>query len=110
LLEQDADIATGTAHGYYRLYSKPHKEYELKTRFLPQLEAGDMVRLRYTDKYPGNPKKAWHIGDTAAHIGKPDIHLWGHEGQSAYDVVGKVLEAAHDCVRMESELTVREAA
>jgi len=110
LLEQDADIATGTAHGYYRLYSAPHKEYEFKTRFLPQLEAGDMVRLRYTDKYPGNPKKAWHIGDTAAHIGKQDIHLWGHEGQSAYDVVGKVLEAAHDCVRMESELTVREAA
>jgi len=110
LLEQDADIATGTAHGYYRLYSEPHKEYEFKTRFLPQLEAGDMVRLRYTDKFPDNPKKAWHIGDTAAHIGKTDIHLWGHEGQSAYDIVGKVLEAAHDCVRMESELTVREAA
>jgi len=106
LLEDDADLATGAALQYFALCSRPRREMELSCRFMPQIEAGDIVRVNVTDTYPAHA--VWHIGDTAAHLGQSDIGLWGDSQQTAFGFTGRVVEAAHDAGKMQTQLTLRE--
>jgi len=107
LIEQDADIATGTAYSYFQLFSRPRKQYSVTAKFLPQIEAGDLVRLQYLDEPPQTARK-WHIGDSAAHIGQANIGIWSHEQQSAYEITGIALSVAHDDIKKRTELVLQE--
>lgn len=106
LLEDDADIATGAALQYYALCHKPKRVLELSAMFLPQLEAGDIVRVNLIDKYPKHA--FWHIGDTAASVGRKDIGLWGDHQQTAFGFTGRAVEVSHDSAKLGTQLTLRE--
>jgi len=105
LIDPDADIATGLAIGYFNLFKKPRPVFEIVIDFTPQLELADTLLLQVADAEP-DPK--WHVGDSSRFVGDTRIRLYGHEQQSAFDILGRVLSAGHDIGAMDTRLVLEE--
>ena len=105
LVDPDADIATGLAISYLGLFKNPRRRFELDVDGLPQVEMSDTGRLMWADALPNPP---WHIGDSSRAIGDTDIGLFGHEQQSAFDIMARVISTSHSALADKTRLELEE--
>jgi hypothetical protein len=88
LISADADVASGVAGAFFSYYKTPRRTFKIQSKFLPQMDLSDTVRVSFRDNYPS---KLWFLGDTNVYLGQADINLYGSPEQVINDTLCKVI-------------------